>query len=99
MEVTDTHPGLDFYLNTDISGGVLSGPIGKVVARVLRSDVRKSVETWPQCTDSAFTHRVGWPANRSRSAWRIRRRSIPSQSRPAPNAISPTIAAATPPST
>lgn len=44
MDVTDTHPGSIFQLNADISGGVLSGPIGKVVARVLRSDVRKSVE-------------------------------------------------------
>lgn len=44
MDVTDTHPGSIFHLNADISGGVLSGPVGKVVARVLRSDVRKSVE-------------------------------------------------------
>ncbi|CQD14076.1 polyketide cyclase / dehydrase and lipid transport [Mycobacterium lentiflavum] len=44
MDVTDTQPGSIFHLNADIGGGVLSGPVGKVVARVLRSDVRKSVE-------------------------------------------------------
>ncbi|MEZ0352188.1 SRPBCC family protein [Mycobacterium sp. pR1184] len=44
MDVTDTQPGSVFHLNADIGGGVLSGPVGKVVARVLRSDVRTSVE-------------------------------------------------------
>ncbi|MEE6138361.1 SRPBCC family protein [Mycobacterium sp. 050128] len=44
MDVTDTQPGSIFHLNADIGGGVLSGPVGRVVARVLRSDVRKSVE-------------------------------------------------------
>jgi hypothetical protein len=44
MDVTDTHPGSTFHLNADIGGGVLSGPVGKVVAKVLQSDVRKSVE-------------------------------------------------------
>lgn len=44
MDVTDTAPGSIFHLNADIGGGVLSGPVGKVVARVLRSDVRTSVE-------------------------------------------------------
>ena len=36
-------PGSDFHLTADLSGGLLSGPIGGLVARVLRSDVRKSV--------------------------------------------------------
>ncbi|MEM6106763.1 SRPBCC family protein [Mycobacterium sp. 050272] len=44
MDVTDTAPGSIFHLNADIGGGVLSGPVGKVVARVLRTDVRTSVE-------------------------------------------------------
>jgi Polyketide cyclase / dehydrase and lipid transport len=43
MGVTDNHPGSTFHLTADLSGGVLSGPVGKVVAKVLRSDVRKSV--------------------------------------------------------
>jgi hypothetical protein len=44
MSVTDTHPGSTFDLTANLNGGVLSGPVGKVVARVLRADVRKSVE-------------------------------------------------------
>ncbi|GAB5008025.1 hypothetical protein JHV666_18820 [Mycobacterium avium subsp. hominissuis] len=43
MTVTDDHPGSVFHLTADIDGGVLSGPIGGLVARVLRSDVHKSV--------------------------------------------------------
>lgn len=44
MKVTPQDPGSTFDLTADLSGGVLSGPVGKVVARVLRSDVRKSVQ-------------------------------------------------------
>ena len=44
MTVTDDHPGSIFHLIADLKGGVLSGRIGKLVARVLRSDVRKSVD-------------------------------------------------------
>jgi hypothetical protein len=43
MSVTGDDPGSKFHLVADLSGGVLSGQIGKLVARVLRSDVRKSV--------------------------------------------------------
>jgi hypothetical protein len=43
MNVADDHPGSTFQLTADLTGGVLRGPIGKVVARVVRSDVRKSV--------------------------------------------------------
>jgi carbon monoxide dehydrogenase subunit G len=43
MDVKDNHPGSTFNLTADLNGGVLSGPVGKIVARVLRSDVRKSV--------------------------------------------------------
>lgn len=43
MTVTDDHPGSVFHLTADIDGGVLNGPIGGLVARVLRSDVHKSV--------------------------------------------------------
>jgi Polyketide cyclase / dehydrase and lipid transport len=44
MTVTDMKPGSTFDLTANLDGGVLSGPVGMVVARVLRSDVRKSVE-------------------------------------------------------
>lgn len=44
MEVTPRDPGSDFQLTADLSGGVLSGPVGRLVARMLRSDVKKSVE-------------------------------------------------------
>jgi hypothetical protein len=43
MKVADNHPGSTFHLTAHLKGGVLSGPIGKLVARVVRSDVRKSV--------------------------------------------------------
>jgi carbon monoxide dehydrogenase subunit G len=44
MSVADRNPGSDFHLTADLSGGVLSGPVGRLVARVLRSDVEKSVK-------------------------------------------------------
>lgn len=44
MTVTDNEPGSTFKLTADLKGGLLSGPVGKLVARVLRSDVRESVE-------------------------------------------------------
>ena len=43
MTVTANHPGSIFHLTADIKGGLLGGPIGRLVARVLRSDVRRSV--------------------------------------------------------
>lgn len=43
MTVTDDDPGSTFHMVADLSGGLLGGRIGKLVARVLRSDVRKSV--------------------------------------------------------
>ncbi|MFZ0832446.1 MAG: SRPBCC family protein, partial [Mycobacterium sp.] len=36
--------GSKFQLCADLYGGVLSGPVGKLVARVLKGDVRKSVQ-------------------------------------------------------
>ncbi|WP_374021335.1 SRPBCC family protein [Mycobacterium sp. HNNTM2301] len=44
MTVTDKDPGTDFHLTADLRGGLLSGPIGGLVARILRSDVEKSVQ-------------------------------------------------------
>ena len=38
MAVADNHPGSTFHLTADLKGGVLSRPIGKVVATVVRSD-------------------------------------------------------------
>jgi hypothetical protein len=43
MTVSANHPGSTLDLTAELNGGVLSGPIGKLVARVLRSDVRTSV--------------------------------------------------------
>lgn len=43
MTVADDHPGSTFHLTAELGGGVLSGPVGGLVARVLRSDVQKSV--------------------------------------------------------
>ncbi len=43
MDVAENDPGAQFELTADLHGGLLSGPIGSLVARVIRSDVRKSV--------------------------------------------------------
>lgn len=43
MRVTDTKPGSTFELSSNLSGGLLNGPLGKLVARIIKSDVRKSV--------------------------------------------------------
>lgn len=43
MRVTDNQPGSTFDLTAALGGGVLSGPLGTLVARVIKSDVRKSV--------------------------------------------------------
>ena len=42
--ISDDDPGSTFHLTADLSGGVLSGPVGRLVAKVLRSDVHKSVQ-------------------------------------------------------
>lgn len=43
MRVTDDHPGSTFNLTADLGGGLLNGPLGRLVARIIKSDVRKSV--------------------------------------------------------
>lgn len=43
MTVTDNHPGSTFHLIADLGGGLLNGPIGRLVARIIKSDVRNSV--------------------------------------------------------
>jgi Polyketide cyclase / dehydrase and lipid transport len=44
VNVTPKDPGSTFHLTANLSGGVLSGPIGLFVARIIRSNVRESVE-------------------------------------------------------
>lgn len=43
MTISGEGSGTNFHLCADLTGGLLSGPIGGLVARVIRSDVRKSV--------------------------------------------------------
>lgn len=44
MTVADEQPGSAFHLVADLSGGLLGGPVGSLVAAVLKSDVRRSVQ-------------------------------------------------------
>jgi hypothetical protein len=44
MTITDNHPGSTFHLLAALTGGLLNGPVGSLVAKVLGSDVRRSVE-------------------------------------------------------
>ncbi|MGB3481923.1 MAG: SRPBCC family protein [Mycobacterium sp.] len=44
MTITDNRPGSTFHLVADLSGGLLNGPVGSLVAKMLTSDVRRSVE-------------------------------------------------------
>ncbi len=43
MRVKDNNPGSTFDLTADLNGGLLNGPVGRLVARIITSDVRKSV--------------------------------------------------------
>jgi hypothetical protein len=43
MGVTDNKPGSTFDLSADLGGGLLNGALGKLVAKMIKSDVRKSV--------------------------------------------------------
>jgi Polyketide cyclase / dehydrase and lipid transport len=43
MTVIDNQPGSTFHLVADLSGGLLNGWVGWFVARILESDVRRSV--------------------------------------------------------
>ncbi|OBI83501.1 SRPBCC family protein [Mycobacterium sp. 1245805.9] len=43
VTISDDDPGSKLHLTADLKGGVLSGPVGGLVARVLRSDIRNSV--------------------------------------------------------
>ena len=48
LTIADDDDGSTFHLRADLSGGVLSGPVGSVVARVLKGDIRKSVNNLAQ---------------------------------------------------
>ena len=41
MQVTDRNPGSTFQLSAELGGGLLNGPIGKLVAKMITSDVRE----------------------------------------------------------
>jgi hypothetical protein len=43
MQVTDRNRGSTFQLSAELGGGLLNGPIGKLVAKMITSDVRESV--------------------------------------------------------
>jgi hypothetical protein len=43
-DITDNDPGTTFHLIADLSGAVLNGPVGSLVARVIRGDVERSVQ-------------------------------------------------------
>ncbi|MGK2854144.1 MAG: SRPBCC family protein, partial [Microbacteriaceae bacterium] len=44
MTVSEGHPGSKFHLVAELYGGLLGGPVGSLVAKVITSDVRNSVE-------------------------------------------------------
>ncbi|MDX1889439.1 SRPBCC family protein [Mycolicibacterium sp. 050158] len=43
-DITDDRPGTTFHLVADLTGAVLNGPVGALVARVIKGDVKRSVE-------------------------------------------------------
>ncbi|MFW0794977.1 SRPBCC family protein [Gordonia sp. CPCC 205515] len=44
MTVTEIQSGSQFDLHASLDGGLLSGPVGRLVARVIKSDVRQSID-------------------------------------------------------
>ena len=44
LTITEHDPGSAFHLVANLLGPLLNGPVGKLVARVLQSDVRTSVQ-------------------------------------------------------
>jgi hypothetical protein len=43
-DITDGEHGTTFHLMADLTGAVLNGPVGNLVARVIRGDVERSVQ-------------------------------------------------------
>jgi hypothetical protein len=41
--VSDDRPGATFHLRPGLRGALLDGPVGALVARVIRGDVKRSV--------------------------------------------------------
>ncbi|MHC9292376.1 type II toxin-antitoxin system Rv0910 family toxin [Mycobacterium sp. LTG2003] len=52
LTVEANHPGSLFRVHADLGGGVLGGPVGRLVAKVLVSDIRKSVENLAALTEA-----------------------------------------------
>lgn len=50
LDISEADQGSRFHLVADLSGPLLSGPVGTLVARVLQSDVRKSVQNLASLT-------------------------------------------------
>jgi hypothetical protein len=44
ISIAQAHQGSTFHLVAHLGGGVLAGPVGRIVARILQSEVRKSVK-------------------------------------------------------
>jgi polyketide cyclase/dehydrase/lipid transport protein len=44
MTVSGAEPKTNFRVQAELKGGLLSGPVGGIVARMIRSDVEKSVQ-------------------------------------------------------
>jgi hypothetical protein len=43
VRIEDNRPGSTFHVVAGVSGGLLNTPVGRVVAKILESEVRKSV--------------------------------------------------------
>jgi hypothetical protein len=43
MRIADDRPGTTFHLAADLRGALLDGPVGNLVAKVIRGDVQRSV--------------------------------------------------------
>jgi len=53
LTISEKGDGSEFHLAADLHGGVLSGPVGRLVARVLKGDVRRSVENLSRLQSTA----------------------------------------------
>ncbi len=53
MTVVDNQPGSTFHLVATLRGGLLNGPVGRLVAKVLESDVRRSVRNLAALTPTS----------------------------------------------